>query len=135
MLNEKNPDYKPKIETKTIRYLHNDYELKLEDLTHIKIEFDPLENCLDISFDKIYIENNEELIKINWIKFTYYYFKFNYCYEGKKNSSYKPYNIILSEELKDYFMQLLNDTFEKYKDKLVDLRKNRECITIINKEE
>lgn len=90
---------KYKIENKQIRYLQYDYELHLEDLKGLIIEYDEVTCKVYATFDTIYINDIEKLTKINMITGTFKYYMLNGFYEKQETKSCE---ITLGQDIIDY---------------------------------
>jgi hypothetical protein len=87
-----------KIENVNIRIINYDYELKLKDLTNLKIEYENY--TFYVYFDVIWVQGYEELVKIDMlIGNGLDRWNFNRRYEDK-NCLLKK--VTLSNEIKEY---------------------------------
>lgn len=94
-----NPNYKPGIKNKRIRYLKDDYTLHLKDLNNCRIEYSKDYRNLFVNFDAIYLEFGEELIKIDCVIGSFGKYHFNGYYEQKE---WKHIKIKIGEDIITY---------------------------------
>lgn len=87
------------IDKKEIRYLQNDYELKLKDLKELKISYDKNTNKVYATFETIYVNDLEKLTKINMIAGSFKNYHLNGFYEKQE---YKPHIITIGQDVIDY---------------------------------
>ncbi len=117
MLVSESQNFIPKIKVKEIKYLQYDYELKLEDLKDLHIEYDDSTNKIYATFETIYINDLEKLTKINLITGKFKYYSLNGFYEKQEN---KAHNITIGQDIIDYLFNWEKKYFEE--------RNKNECI-------
>lgn len=105
-----NPNYKPKIKTKTIQYLNDDYTFHLEDLKNLRVEYDEDFRKIFAHFEPIYLQFISELIEINIICGSFKSYKFNGEYEKR---DWKIHQIKIGEDVINYLFEWEKRYFEE----------------------
>lgn len=97
-----NENFKPEITNKEIKYLQYDYELHLKDLENLKVEYDIPGRKIFASFNTIYLNGFEYLVKINAIIGSFKFYELNAFYEKNKNILKK---VSIGDDIVEYLFQ------------------------------
>lgn len=108
----KNKNYVPKIYKEEIRLIKYDYELQLDDLEDMDIQYDLLTHKLFVYFKPVYVCTLEELIKIDCVIVELSgYCKFNGRYENARE--HLAHQVTLSKEAQKYLQDKLKEILEE----------------------